>query len=189
MTPPRTLLFDLLASRAVEPGSQSREGVAIGNPLRESIRRELALLFNSTALAASEPFAQLPHAEESTLNYGLPDLAGKTASSLDERWLAAQLTRAIRSFEPRLQADSVRVRVRPHRAVSHNVVSFEIDAALQHSLGADNIELDSELDLESGAAQVAIRPQARRGKDRTIQARGGAARGTATRSIEPEACG
>jgi len=189
MTPRRTLLFDLLASRAAEPSPPSGVGVGTTNLLRESIRRELGLLLDSTALAASESCAQLPHVARSTLNYGVPDLAGRTASSLDPQWLTAQLTQAIRCFEPRLQADSVRVRVRPHRAVSHNVVSFEIDAALQHSLGAESIELDAKLDLECGAAHVVERPRARPLEARTMEARGIEGRGAANRDLEPGAHG
>lgn len=156
MTTRHALLFDLLSSRA-QSAAPARGGATNDESLRESVRRELEMLFNSTSLAATEPFAQLHHAGRSTLGYGLPALAGKAASSLDHKWLAAQLTQAIRWFEPRLEADSVRVRARTDRAVSHNVVSFEIDAATQHSRGAESIELDSELDLESGAARVVER--------------------------------
>ncbi|MEY4546527.1 MAG: hypothetical protein RL685_2722 [Pseudomonadota bacterium] len=161
MTVPRALLFDLLSSRATEPAASARGGATNDSSLRESVRTELEMLFNSTSLAASEPFAQLHHAGRSTLGYGLPALAGKAASSLDHQWLAAQLTQAIRWFEPRLEADSVRVRARTDRAISHNVVSFEIDASAQHSRGAESIELDSELDLESGAARVVERSRQR----------------------------
>lgn len=146
MTARRAPLFDVLASgEAPELGQRS---------LRESVRRELGLLFNSTALALDRHGISLPHVARSTLSYGLPDLAGRAASSLDHRWLAAQLAQAIRQFEPRLQPASVRVRPQAERAVSHNVLSFEIDASVQQPLGVEDIELDSELDLESGVARV-----------------------------------
>lgn len=156
MTARRALLFDVLAARG-----SAAPGPAVDRPLRESVRRELGLLFNSTALALGEPHEQLAHVGRSTLSYGLPDLAGRAASSLDQLWLAAQLTQAIRQFEPRLRAESVRVRPQARRAVSHNVLSFEIDATVQHPLGAESIELDSELDLESGVARVLERPRTR----------------------------
>ncbi len=170
MTARRPPLFDVLAPPASSPASSTGEpgdGSGLAEPasggfsLRESVRRELALLFNCTALSAARPLEQLSHVRRSTLEYGLPDLAGKAASSLDHRWLEAQLAQAIRLFEPRLEAESVRVRARPQRAVSHNVLSFEIDAALQPSLGAESIELASELDLESGVARVLARPRER----------------------------
>jgi len=155
----RAPLLDLLAARTIEADAPARPA-ASDHSLRESVRRELALLFNSTALAPSEPGDALLYVGRSTLNYGLPDLAGRAASSLDLRWLAAQLAHAIRLFEPRLLADSVRVRARADRAVSHNVLSFEIDAAFQPTLAAESIELDSELDLESGVARVIERRRA-----------------------------
>lgn len=164
MTARRPPLFDVLASRCVEPQGAARASEASVRALRESVRHELGLLLNSTALALGEPVGHLAHVARSTLSYGMPDLAGRAASSLDQRWLAAQLTQAIRLFEPRLQPDSIQVRPRAHRAVSHNVVSFEIDATLRHALGAETIELDSELDLESGGARVLERQRPRRPK-------------------------
>jgi type VI secretion system protein ImpF len=160
MTPRGTLLWDLLAHRGADlPAPPPTYPQAL---LRESVRHELGLLFNSTALAATESFEQLSHAGRSTLNYGLPDLAGRTASSIDHGWLAAQLTQAIRTFEPRLRADSVQVRVRPARPASHNVVSFEIDAVFHQHAAAEPVQFDSELDLESGVVSVVERARAPR---------------------------
>lgn len=162
MTARRALLFDVLAARDARARDPGPEPEPSQRSLRESVRRELGLLFNSTALLLAEPTTELTHVGRSTLSYGLPDLAGRAASSLDQRWLAARLAQAIRQFEPRLQPESVRVRPQTERAASHNVLSFEIDADVQHPLGADSIALDSELDLESGVARVLERPRTRR---------------------------
>ena len=161
MTTRRAPLFDVLTARGGEPPAPARSPAAGDGQVRESVRRELGLLFNSTPLKSSESLAQLTHVASSTLGYGLPALAGRAASSVDQRWLAAQLTQAIRRFEPRLLPESVRVRARARHTVSHNVLSFEIDACVQHAYGTETIELDSELDLESGVARVLERPRQR----------------------------
>lgn len=156
----RAPLFDVLVSRSTDAALPPRASGASSPSLRESLRRELALLFNSTALALDEP-ERFAHAARSTLGYGLPPLAGRAASSLDHEQLAAQLALAIRRFEPRLQPESLRVRPRAGSAVRHNVLGFEIDGRLRDSLGPDVIELDSELDLESGVATVRARRRPR----------------------------
>jgi type VI secretion system protein ImpF len=158
---PHLLLWELLSNADPEvapaaPGARALQEAL----LRDSVRRELGLLFNSTALRAVQKLEPYAHAERSTLNYGLPDLAGKTASSIDGPWLEQQLTLAIRAFEPRLHPESVRVRIAPQRASTHNILCFEIDAVLTSNPDAEPIRLDTELDLESGLARVIERARA-----------------------------
>lgn len=149
------LLWDRLASEPEElPAAQSNSRHVTGSQLRESVRRELSLLFNTTALSAVEPLERLVHAERSVINYGLPDLTGKTSSGVDRPWLEQKLARAIRDFEPRLQPDSVRVNVAPHQPLRHNLLSFEIEAVLADDREREPVRFSSELDLESGAAVV-----------------------------------
>ena len=50
--------------------------------LRESVRRDLSWLFNTTNLASSLDLERFPQVESSTLNFGLPDLTGRTAGSI-----------------------------------------------------------------------------------------------------------
>ncbi len=49
-------------------------------------------------------------AGNSVLNYGLPALAGHTASSVDVHAIEALLTETIATFEPRIIRSSLRVR-------------------------------------------------------------------------------
>jgi type VI secretion system protein ImpF len=149
------LLWDRLSSEPEAPSAPLPNARHItGSLLRESVRRELSVLFNTTALSAVEPLDRLVHAERSVINYGLPDLTGKTSSGVDRPWLEQKLARAIRDFEPRLRPDSVRVNVAPHQPLRHNLLSFEIEAVLADDRDRDPVRFSSELDLESGAAVV-----------------------------------
>jgi len=149
------LLWERLSSEPEAlPGPLPSSRHVSGSLLRESVRRELSLLFNTTALSAVEPLDRLLHAERSVINYGLPDLTGKTSSGVDRPWLEQKLARAIRDFEPRLQPGSVRVRVAPHQPLRHNVLSFEIEAVLAGDQEQEAVHFSSMLDLESGAAMV-----------------------------------
>src|SRR3954452_16317171 len=96
----RTPLFDRLTG---EERTLDRQG------LRDSVRRELELLFNTRS---SFPSRRLPGAPLTVIDYGIPPLADFSARSTDDQnRLAAALRDAIAAFEPRLA--SVRVRAIP----------------------------------------------------------------------------
>ncbi len=79
--------------------------------LRDGVRRDLNWLFNTTNLASVQSLELYPEVERSVLNYGLPDLAGRTASSIDRDQLERQLRRAIWEYEPRLTRKSIQVKL------------------------------------------------------------------------------
>lgn len=136
-------------SRRVEP--RERRVLSPGQ-LRESVRRDLTWLFNTTRLAAASPAVEgSPLAARSVLNYGLPDLAGRTASGVDLGALEQLLREAIWDFEPRLERSSVKVRgLLDDREMSHNAVSFAIEAELWAHPVPLRLLLRTEIDLEDG---------------------------------------
>src|SRR5262245_48440444 len=75
--------------------------------LRESVRRDLGLLFNSVRLAAQQDLDRFPEIARSVVNFGLPDLSGRTASGIDVPQLEQLIRQAIWDFEPRLLRSSV----------------------------------------------------------------------------------
>jgi type VI secretion system protein ImpF len=82
-------LTDDEPARATEP-RESR--VLSPARLRECVRRDLAWLFNTTHMQSLQNLDEFPLVARSVLNFGVPDLAGQTASSLD----AVELEQAIR---------------------------------------------------------------------------------------------
>ena len=85
-----------------EPGNlkeAAERRVLTLNQLKASVLRDLAWLFNTTSLFDHGPAARMP-AGNSVLNYGLPALAGHTASSVD--------VHAIRRCSPRPSPPSSR---------------------------------------------------------------------------------
>lgn len=127
------------------------------NQLRESVRRDLSWLLNTTQLSASFPrISEYPLAACSVLNFGIPDLAGRTVSGLDLAAAEGMLRQAIWDFEPRLARSSVAVRgmTDPHE-MSHNAVSFAIEADLWARPFPQRLSLVTEVDLEAG--HIAVR--------------------------------
>jgi type VI secretion system protein ImpF len=125
--------------------------------LRESVRRDLTWLFNTTHLAAAEGGleATTPLVACSVVNFGIPDLAGRTASGVDLPALERLLRQAIWDFEPRLVRSSVVVRgIVDERNMSHNALAFTIEADLWAQPFPVRLSLQTQIDLEDGRIQI-----------------------------------
>jgi type VI secretion system protein ImpF len=141
-----------------EPGekAESRDKRILSpSRLRESVRRDLTWLFNTANLATVMNLESMPLVKQSVLNYGLPALAGRNASGIEVADLERLLRQAIMSFEPRLLPQSVRVRLSADpKEMSHNALSFYIEAELWAQPIPLRLFLKTEIDLEAGSAQV-----------------------------------
>ncbi|MEP6651889.1 MAG: type VI secretion system baseplate subunit TssE [Myxococcales bacterium] len=148
-------LLDRLTDDEPEAQQESREKRVISpGRLRDCVRRDLTWLFNATNLAAVQNL-QSPEVLRSVLNYGLPDLAGRTTSSVDTHALEQLLCQVIWDFEPRLIKNSVKVRViADEQKMNHNAMSFDIDAELWAQPLPLRLFLRTEIDLESGGVHV-----------------------------------
>ena len=132
--------------------------------MREGVRRDLGWLFNTTNLASVRDIEPYPLVGGSVLNFGLPDLAGHTVSSIDVVAVERLLRRAIWDFEPRLVRSSVKVRLGLDREqMNHNAMSFDIEAMMWAQPLPLRLFLRTEIDLETGNVQVAELPGGDRG--------------------------
>jgi type VI secretion system protein ImpF len=122
--------------------------------LRDSVRRDLAALFNATALEVVEDLTDYPNVQRSTLNFGMPDMSGKTASGVDLKELERALNRAILEFEPRLLGDTVKVSSEVYDTRSHNTMVATIQAELWSQPLPQKLLLRTELDLENGEVKL-----------------------------------
>jgi type VI secretion system protein ImpF len=122
--------------------------------LRDGVRRDLASLFNATALEVVEDLTDYPNVRSSTVNFGMPDLSGKTASGLDLPELERSLTRAIHEFEPRLLHDTVKVSGEARSLKMHNSMVATIQAELWSQPLPQKLLLRTELDLENGEVKL-----------------------------------
>ncbi len=153
---PRDRLQPSLLDRLTddEPSNQqeSRERrVLTVQRLRESLLRDLSWLFNSGNLAETEDLDNYPLVAESVLNYGLPDLTGITATSIDRHELERTVRQAILRFEPRLLPNTVKVRALvASDAANPNTLAFEITGELWAKPLPERLYLKTEVDLETG---------------------------------------
>jgi type VI secretion system protein ImpF len=149
-------LLDRLTDQDPEKKLESRDARVLSpSRLRDSVRRDLAWLLNTTHLQATQDLDEHPLVAHSVLNFGMPDLAGRTASGVDESALEQAIRRAITDFEPRLVAKSLRVKLFvDDRQMNHNAMSFDIEAELWAQPLPLRLFLRTAIDLESGTVDV-----------------------------------
>jgi type VI secretion system protein ImpF len=129
--------------------------------LREAVLRDLSWLFNTTCLGLDQQLQDSPAVLASVLNYGLPALSGRVASSVDALGLEHKVRTAIVNFEPRIVADSLRVELlfSAKQLDHHNQVSFKISGQIWAQPVPLELLLHTDVDLETG--QVGIKDLAR----------------------------
>jgi len=121
--------------------------------LREYVCRDLAALLNSASLDVSVDLTPFPEVQRSVLNYGLPSLAGRSASSVDPQRIAQAIEEVIRRFEPRL----LKVRVLPDTERDHgdgHRLAFRIEAELWGQPVPQHLVLRTYISTESGDVNV-----------------------------------
>ena len=127
--------------------------------LHDSVVRDLQWLLNSDNLTSGIDLGDYPEVGRSVLNYGIPDLSGKTIFSADVPAIEQAVREAIINFEPRILPHSLRVGVFVDtEAMSHNRLTFEIRGELWAKPVPLELFLLTEVDLETGSVTVAKSP-------------------------------
>ena len=149
-------LLDRLTDNDPDKRQESRDARVLSpSQLRDCVRRDLAWLLNTTYLQATQPLDDHPLVAKSVLNFGLPDLAGRTASTLDAVSLEQAIRKVILDFEPRLVARTLRVKlVVDDKQMNHNAMSFDIEAELWAQPLPLRLFLRTAVDLETGSIDV-----------------------------------
>ena len=121
--------------------------------LRELVQRDLGWLLNTSSLESTEDLDDYPEVRRSVLNFGLPSLAGRTASGIDATRAAQILAEALRAFEPRLTRVTVTPELSGER-MDAGTLTFKIDAELWGHPAPQYLQLRTRLDVESGDASL-----------------------------------
>ncbi len=149
-------LLDRLTDNAPELSRESFEQQTLSmTQLRQAVLRDLAWLLNTTALEATGTLADAPLARQSTINFGVPGFAGSIGTGDRLGNIEMSLAEAIRAFEPRIRADTLRVRLRPvdgDKVVPALV--FEISGELWAQPVPQQLFLETAIELETRLAVV-----------------------------------
>jgi type VI secretion system protein ImpF len=150
-------LLDRLTDHAPEARVESREKRVLNlAQLRASVMRDIGWLLNTVHLNATQDLSAYPDVASSTVNFGIPDLAGSSAAGRNTEALERAVRKAVLDFEPRILAPTLRVTVqlRPDQMSRHALV-FIIEGELWAQPVPLSIYLKTEMDLETGTVTVA----------------------------------
>ncbi len=171
-------LFDLLTDLQPEHLEESPlERVYTASQLRQAVLRDLGHLFNASCVDSPQALLRLrprpenlwaevpercrdwagyPEVSRSVLCFGLPALAGQSASSVQLTRLESKIRQAILNHEPRLVPHSLRVSAETDDLSFSvgNVISLRIEGVLKAGKVALEVLLRTELDLETGQVLV-----------------------------------
>lgn len=126
---------------------------ATARRLREYISRDLSTLLNAASLQMTVDLGSVPHVQRSVLNYGMPSVTGKAASSVNPDRMARVIEGVIRQFEPRLSKVRVAAETAGAGGNQHEI-SFRIDAELWGQPAPHQVVLRTHIDTESGHVRV-----------------------------------
>jgi type VI secretion system protein ImpF len=150
-------LLDRLTDEEPDKKQEPREARVLSkNRMRQSVLRDLAWLFNATRLDAADEMAKAPYVRRSVLNFGLPAMSGKVASSLDVIDLTRAIREAILTFEPRILPATLEIRtlVEAGDLDHHNVIGVEIHGQLWAQPVPLEFLVRTDFDLETGKVRI-----------------------------------
>ena len=123
--------------------------------IRACVKRDLDWLLNASQYSPQEDLEGYPDVACSVLNYGMPDLTGKTVSGFDQRHMERLLKQVIVNFEPRILRNTLTVRVIADKTLfEHNALVFEIEGELWAEPQPLHLHLRTEFELENGNVSV-----------------------------------
>ena len=150
-------LLDRLTDDEPDKKLEPREARVLSKRrMRESVLRDLAWLFNATQLEAVDVLAKAPYVRRSVLNFGLPAMSGKAASSLDVTDLTRAIRDAILNFEPRILPSTLEIKtlLEAGELDHHNVIGVEIHGQLWAQPIPIEFLVRTDFDLETGKVQI-----------------------------------
>lgn len=158
---PNTQLLPTLLDRLRDDAPQRQaeaasEYTVTRAQMREILQRDLTYLLNTTNREDEIDRTRYPEAASSTLNYGVPPVAGSYLS--EHKWIdiVRIVRRAILDFEPRLIAGSLEVKplLKEDAPMRYNVLLFDINGLIHMDPYPMAFTAQSSLDLETGHMNV-----------------------------------
>lgn len=124
--------------------------------IKDCVKRDLTWLLNSQNMCMDKYLEKnYPNVASSVINFGMPDMTGRTVSSLDAGELEHYIKNAITYFEPRLIPSTVKIKLLTEKSMlDHNALVFQIDADLWVDPEPLHLQLQTQVDLENGYVDV-----------------------------------
>jgi len=158
-----SLLDRLTDEKPLERKESAEARTLTRQQLRAAVVRDLSWLFNatrpepepaSTRLQELELWSRNPHASRSVLNFGMPAFAGRTKSTLNRAAMEGAIRQAIATFEPRVNAKSLSVKIQIESNRHHNTLQLSLRCDMWAQPVPMEVLLAADVDLETGYAQL-----------------------------------
>ena len=121
--------------------------------LKNTVKRELNWLFNTTNLGAVVDLTPYPQVQRSVVNYGVPDFAGKTGGKRVLQARAKEIRDAIRTFEPRLNPERLEVDV-IGTGERENSITYVVRSDVISAVQAMPVTYKTDIEVDTGATTV-----------------------------------
>ena len=133
-----------------------QKSVGTLDKITDCVKRDLTWLFNTNNMCEDELLKEsYGEIESSVLNYGLPDLTGKTASSINIIELEESIKQTILRFEPRIIPKTLELQLHEdEESMNHNSLIIEIKGDVWTDPVPVHLHLRTQIDLESGNVDV-----------------------------------
>jgi type VI secretion system protein ImpF len=147
-------LLDRLTDDEPKKTEESRDQRVISlRRYRQGVLRDLEWLFGASAHLSREgtdsfSIEEFPDARNSVINFGTRHLFGVSSANLTE--LRRSLTEALKTFEPRIIENTLRVGINRE---GHEIV-LDVEADLWAAPMVEHLHFKTKLDLESGYCSV-----------------------------------
>lgn len=136
-------LFDRLMDVPVRGANSAIMSRMSVEDLKDSVARDLEALLNTRSAISEELLKDFPECARSVVAYGLPDFAGRSLSSPDDRaHICACLEATIGRHEPRLRNVNVSLE---ERAGAINSLNFSITALIVVSSSEEPVNFDAQM--------------------------------------------
>ena len=123
--------------------------------IRACVKRDLDWLLNASQYSPQQDLDGYPDVASSVLNYGIPDLTGKTVSGFDPAYIERLMKQVIVNYEPRIIRRTLSVQVIADKTMfDHNALAFEIEGDLWAEPQPLHLHLRTEFELEDGIVSV-----------------------------------
>ena len=122
--------------------------------LRETVKRDLAWLLNTTNMATGTDLDPYPEIKSSVLNFGVADLTGKAYSYRVVQQRAKDIAAAVKAFEPRIDPKSLHVEPMEDRE-RENSITYTIHGDITAAVQA--IPIAFKTDVKADTSSVTVR--------------------------------
>ncbi len=120
----------------------------------DTIRRDLSWLLNTISFAETVDLSGAPEVAKSVVNFGIPDFAVRTISSVNVIDASASIADAIRTFEPRVDTRSLSVRGEKVSRGETPALVFTITCDVGPAGNTLHAGFRTEIDVETGDARL-----------------------------------